>query len=191
MEDWFKQNQPSKDGEKKKGEVQRKKPGDEKMSRADEIPKTVEEVPKDVKAEVVSKGEKVLKIVHPSRTENKVTVVSNQAKTAKDIEGLAAGIKKGALKKDDRNEEGNGKGRGNGSREKKEVDKLNLADTANTLTSDRTNPKKVLSGTRQGHKRAQSGEGRVGSVGLALLQAITSFCNQHIYIISCLLLKSI
>ena len=58
------------------------------MSRADEIPKTVEEVPKDVKAEVVSKGEKVLKKVNPSRTENKVTVVSNQAKTAKGIEGL-------------------------------------------------------------------------------------------------------
>ena len=116
MEDWFKQNQPSKDGEKKKGEVQRKKPGDEKMSRADEIPKTVEEVPKDVKAEVVSKGEKVLKKVNPSRTENKVTVVSNQAKTAKGIESLAAGLKKGAIKKVDRNEEGNGKGSGNVSR---------------------------------------------------------------------------
>ena len=59
VEDWFKQNKPSKEGEKKKGKIQRKKPGDEKMSRVGEIPKTVEEDPKDVKAKVVTKGEKV------------------------------------------------------------------------------------------------------------------------------------
>merc|ERR1719318_1026899 len=88
VEDWFKQNKPSKDVEKKKGEIQRKKPGDGKMSRVDEIPKTVEEVPKDVKAKVVSKGEKVLKKVNPSLTDKKDTVVSNQAKTAKGNESL-------------------------------------------------------------------------------------------------------
>ena len=133
MEDWFKQNKPSKDGEKKKGEIQRKKSGDEKMSRVDEIPKTVEEVPKDVKAKVVTKGEKVLKKVNPSPIDQKDTVVSNQAKTAKGKESLTAGLKKGAIKKGDRNEEGNGKKPGVGLREKKEVDKLNLADTVNTL----------------------------------------------------------
>ena len=157
MEDWFKQNKPSKDGEKKKGEIQRKKPGDEKMSRFDEIPKTVEEVPKDVKAKVVTKGEKVLKKVNPSLTDKTDTVVLNQAKTAKGKESPTAGLKKGAKKKGDRNEEGNGQGPGNVSREKKEMGKLNLVDTSNTLTSDRTNPKKVLSGTRQGHQRAQMG----------------------------------
>ena len=161
MEDWFNQNKPSKDGEKKKGEIQRKKSGDEKMSRVDEIPKTVEEVPKDVKAKVVTKGEKVLKKVNSSPIDQKDTVVSNQAKTAKGKESLTAGLKKGAIKKGDRNEEGNGKKPGVGLREKKEVDKLNLADTVNTPTSKRTNPKKVPSGTRQGHQRAQKGEGRV------------------------------